>query len=99
MFCTNPLLQKHSVQYELCFNKYFLNGSFLMVWHERFLHTSRWVSEEGQEFENFSKNAVFLISSGEKQISLLLASRRKTLKFTSGHPLEKFLSTPMHTSM
>jgi len=28
---------------------------FLMVWHEHFLHTSIWVSEEGQEFENFSK--------------------------------------------
>ena len=30
-----------------------------MVWHERFLHTSIWVSEEGQEFENLSKNGVF----------------------------------------
>jgi len=27
----------------------------------------------GQEFENFSKNAVFLVSSSEKQISPLLA--------------------------
>jgi len=30
---------------------------FLMVWHERFLHTSIWVSEE--EFENFSKKMLF----------------------------------------
>jgi len=36
------------------------------------------MSEGGQEFENFSKNAVFLISSGKKQISLLLAPRGKT---------------------
>ena len=42
-----------------------------------FLHTSIWVSEEGQEFENFSKNAAFLISSGKKQISPFLAPRRK----------------------
>jgi len=31
------------------------------------------VLEKGQEFENFSKNGVFLISSGKKQISPLLA--------------------------
>jgi len=36
------------------------------------------MSEEGQEFENFSKNAVFLISSAKKQLSSLLAPRRKT---------------------
>jgi len=42
-----------------------------MVWHELFLHTSIWVSEEGQEFENFSKNAVFLISSAQNQFSPL----------------------------
>jgi len=35
-------------------------------------------SEEEQEFENFSKYAVFLISSGKNLISPLLASRRKT---------------------
>jgi len=33
---------------------------FLMVWHKRFLHTNIWVSEEGQEFENFSKKCWFL---------------------------------------
>jgi len=56
-----------------------------MVCHERFLHTSIWVSEEGQEFENFSKNAVFLISSAKKQISPLLAPVEKLLeKSTSG---------------
>jgi len=31
-----------------------------MVLHELFLHTSIWVSEEGQEFENFSKKCCFL---------------------------------------
>jgi len=51
---------------------------FLMVWHELFLHTSIWVSEEGQEFENFSKNAVFLISSAKNQNSPLFATRRNT---------------------
>jgi len=35
------------------------------------------MSEEGQEFENFSKYAVFLISSGQNQISPFLAPRRK----------------------
>jgi len=49
-----------------------------MLWHERFLHTSMWVSEGGQEFENFNKNAVFIISSGMNQISPLLAHPRKT---------------------
>jgi len=33
---------------------------FLMVWHELFLHTSIWVSEERWEFENFSKKCCFL---------------------------------------
>jgi len=31
-----------------------------MVWHKRFLHTSMWVTEDGQEFENFSKKCCFL---------------------------------------
>jgi len=31
-----------------------------MMWHELFLHTSIWVSEEGQEFKNFSKKLCFL---------------------------------------
>jgi len=35
------------------------------------------MSVEGQEFENFSKYAVFLISSGKNRISLFLAHRRK----------------------
>jgi len=39
-----------------------------------------WVSEQGQEFENFSKNAVFLISSGKKQISPLLLPVEKPLE-------------------
>jgi len=43
-----------------------------MVWHELFQNTG--VSEEGQEFENFSKHALFLISSGKPLLDL----RRKT---------------------
>jgi len=31
-----------------------------MVWQELFLHTSIWVSEEEQEFENFIKKCCFL---------------------------------------
>ena len=60
------------------FQKILLNGGYLMEWQELFLHTSIWASEEEQEFENFSKYAVFLISSGKNLISPLLASRRKT---------------------
>jgi len=48
-----------------------------MLWHELSLHTSIWVSEEGQEFENFSKKAVFSVSSGKKQILPLLAPHGK----------------------
>jgi len=36
------------------------------------------VSEGWQESENFSKNGCFLVSSGKKQISPLLAPPRKT---------------------
>jgi len=39
--------------------------NFLMVWHELFPHTSIRVWEEGQEFENFSKKGIFLVSSGK----------------------------------
>jgi len=59
---------------------------FLMVWHERFLHTSMWVSEEGQEFQIFSKNTVFLISSGKNQISSLLALEQKRLEKSTSAP-------------
>jgi len=43
------------------------------------LHTSM-VSEGGREFENFSKKGIFVVSSGKKQISLLLAPPRKTFR-------------------
>jgi len=39
---------------------------------QTFSYTKAWVSERGQEFEIFSKKAVFLVSSGKKQISPLL---------------------------
>jgi len=50
------------------------------------------VSEEGQEFKNFSKNAVFIISSGKNQISPLLAPRRKTFEKSTSAPPGKILS-------
>jgi len=37
-----------------------------MAWHERFLPTSVWVSEEGQEFENLSKKCCFLSFEWQK---------------------------------
>jgi len=43
-----------------------------------FSYTQAWVSEGGQEFENFSKNLVFLVSSGKNQISPLMAPPKKT---------------------
>jgi len=57
------------------------------------------VSEEGQEFENFSKKAVFLVSGGKKQISSLLAPLEKLLEKSTSGALEKCLPTPVHTSM
>jgi len=65
-----------------------------------FSYIQTWVAEGGQEFEVFSKNAVFLVSSGKKQISPRLAPLEKLLeKSTSSPPsLEKILPTPMHTS-
>ena len=45
------------------------------------------MSEDGQEFKNSAKNAVFLISSGKNQISSFLAPRKKILeKSASGPP-------------
>jgi len=57
------------------------------------------VSEEGQEFANFSKKAVFLVSGGKKQILSLLAPLEKLLEKSTSGPLEKFLPTTVHTSM
>jgi len=37
-----------------------------------FSYTQAWVSEEGQEFENFSNKAVCSVSSDKKKISPLL---------------------------
>jgi len=43
-----------------------------------FAYTQAWVTEGAQEFEIFSKKAVFLVVSGKNQISPLLAAPRKT---------------------
>jgi len=64
-----------------------------------FSYTQAWVSEGGQEFENFSKNFVFLVSSGKNQISPLMPPLKKLMEKSTGVPLEKILPTPMHTSM
>jgi len=64
-----------------------------------FSYTQAWVSEGGQEFENFSKKAVFLISCGKQQISPLLAPLEKLLEKSTSALLDKILSTPMHTSI
>jgi len=37
-----------------------------------FSYTQAWVPEGGNQFENFRKKAVFLVSSGKKRISPLL---------------------------
>jgi len=50
----------------------------LMVWHERFLHVSIWVSEEGQEFENFSKKRCFLNFECQKPNFTTFGPRGKT---------------------
>ena len=48
-------------------------------------------------FENFTKKVVFLVSSGKKQISPLLAPLQKVVeKSTGGHPLEKVLPPTMN---
>jgi len=39
-----------------------------------FSYTQAWVSEGGQEFENFINKAVLFVSRGKKQISPLLAT-------------------------
>jgi len=66
-----------------------------------FSYTQAWVSKEGQGFKNFRKKGVFSVSSGEKQISPLLAPLRKTFgKIHQCPPWKKILPTPMHiTSM
>jgi len=69
---------------------------FLVEWHELFLHTSMWVSEEGQELENFSKNAVFLISSAKKQISPHSTTRRKTFEKSTSAPLPGKIPSDAH---
>jgi len=53
-----------------------------------------------QKFEIFCKKALFLVSSGKKQISPLLAPLEKLLeKSISGLPWKEILPTSMHTSM
>jgi len=53
------------------------------------------VSEEGQEFEKFSKKVVFLVSGGKNQISSFLSPLEKLLeKSTSGPPWKNSFRRP-----
>jgi len=61
-----------------------------MVWHERFLLTGLWASEEGQEFEKFSKkNAVYLISSGKNKFHHFWTPVEKLLEKSTSAPFGK----------
>jgi len=71
----NKIQQNFTIRMEL---KRMKLPKLLMEWHELFLHVSIWVSEEGRNLKISAKNAVFLISSAKNQISLLVATRRKT---------------------
>jgi len=79
--------------------KRFKLHQFLMVWHELFLHTSMGVGRGAGIWNLQQKKAVFLVSSGKKQISPLLAPLEKLLEKSNSALLEKILPTPMHTNM
>jgi len=51
-----------------------------------FSYTQAWLSEGGPEFEHFSKKALFLVSSGKKQISPLSAPLEKLLEKSTSVP-------------
>jgi len=55
------------------------------------------VSEGGQEFENFSKKAVFLVSSGKNRISPLPPPLERLLeKSSSAPPWKKSFRVKLH---
>ena len=60
---------------------------------------SIWMSEEGQEFANFSKNAAFLFRVMKTKFHHFWPPVEKLLEKSTSDPLEKFLPMPMHTSM
>jgi len=64
-----------------------------------FSYAQAWVWERGKNLKISAKKAVFLVSSGKKQISPLLAPHRKIFEKSNSALLEKILPTPMHTSM
>jgi len=64
-----------------------------------FSYTQAWMSEGGQEFENFNKTVCFLSSSGKTKISPFLAPLEKRLEKSTCGLFEKILPTPMPTSM
>jgi len=58
------------------------------------------VSEGGHGLKNFSKKAVFSVSSGKNQISPLLAPHpRKTFGKSTIGPLEKIFPMPMYINV
>jgi len=67
-----------------------------MVWHD-LSYTQAWLSEEGQEFENFSKKGCFLICNKNNFTSF--GPPRETAGKSTVGPLGEFLPMPMHASM
>ena len=72
---------------------------FLMVWHERFPPHEHGCRKGDRNMKISAKKAVFLVSSGQKQISPLLAPPRKTFGTIHKCPLRKIRLTPMHTTI
>jgi len=52
------------------------------------------VSEEGQEFENFSRKDVFLVSSGENKLHHFWPPLEERLEKSTSGPLENILPRP-----
>jgi len=70
-----------------------------MVWH-KFFPTHKQGVERDRILKISAQKAVFLVSSGKKQISPLFSSLQKNFwKNPLVPPLEKILPTPMHISM
>ena len=53
------------------------------------------VGRAGQDFENFSKKVVFLISIGKTNLTTFAPVRKRWAKSTNDYPLKQILLTPM----
>jgi len=65
---------------------------FFMVWHEFFPANKHGCRKGGRNLKISAKKAVFIVSSGENQISPLLPLLVKLLEESTGAPVEKNLS-------